>query len=83
MDGDDVVIWTNPEDKHETFTVGDIYRAFSVENLLLAFMADLEDGHVSETKAIEDLFEECEKLGISPDPCPICGRYSEHSHSID
>ncbi len=79
---DEVQVWQNPEDEYQAFFVGDIFESFAVRGVLLSFLADLEDGK-NQDKAINDLSERCEDLGISPDPCPMCGRYSEHSHSME
>lgn len=76
---EDVEVWQNPEDKDEVFTVGDIFVAHGIRGALLDFLAGIEDGKEPD---FEKLYESCEELGVSPDPCPLCGRYSGHSHDL-
>ncbi len=77
---EDVEIWQNPEDKYQVYTTGDLFNLFGLEEIVNSFLAEIQDG---KTPDLEKLFEDCEALGISPNPCPMCGRYGEHSHSMD
>jgi len=76
---EDVEVWKNPEDKYDVFTVSNIFEYHAMKTVLLKFLAGIEDGKEPD---FEMLYEECEKLGISPEPCPLCGRYSEHPHEL-
>ena len=76
-----VEIWQNPEDAEDIATVGDLFDGFALKSAVLKFMAGSEDG-LHPHRILEDFHEECEALGITPSPCPMCGRYSDHSHGM-
>ncbi|MGW8145071.1 MAG: hypothetical protein ACWGN2_11800 [Anaerolineales bacterium] len=74
-----VTVWVNPNDEHEIFTVGDIFDSYALKSAVLTYLAEIEDG---KSEAIERFSNSLDELGISPDPCPLCGRYSSHSHEL-
>lgn len=73
------VLWVHPEDNDCNFTVGDMLKADAIENAIRAFLSEIEDG---KEPNIEALFEKCDEWGVSPCPCPICGRCSQHYHDL-
>lgn len=73
------IIWQDPEDESNVFTIGDMLRADEMEKILRHFLANIADGHKPE---INELFDQCGEIGISLLECPLCGLFGEHSHYI-
>ncbi len=59
-----------------------MFNAAGLEDAVTRFMANIEDGADTDQE-LETLYEKCEDLGVAPSPCPLCGRYGAHSHSMD
>ena len=80
---EDVEIWQNPEEKDDVYTVGDIFRYEELRTAVQRYLSELEDGTSNVQQELENLIEVAESQNCGAWPCPLCGRYSAHSHTME